>query len=211
MGISVNTNTYKVCFWVMAYIIHSPQLYETIRVETAAAIRLDGGIDVAYLHSSCAHLESLFNEVLRFASASSSIRTVASPTVIGGKLFPTGARVMFPFRQLHYNEAVYGDDAASFDPDRFMRNKSLARGSSYRPFGGGTSYCPGRFIARQEVYYVVTLILHRFDIRLMGPPGPGGKPAFPIMDEWKPTTGLMSPVSGADVLIGVKNLTKLRT
>lgn len=163
----------------MAYIVHSPQLYETIRAETSAAIRIDGGIDVAHLHSSCAHLESLFNEVLRFASAFSSISTVASPTIIGGKGFP---RLIFPFRQLHYNVAVYGDDAANFDPDRFMRDKSLARGSSYRPFGGGTSYDPGRFIARQEVYYIVALILHRLDIRLMGPPGPGDKPAFPMMD-----------------------------
>ena len=92
----------------------------------------------------------------------------------------------------------------SFDPDRFFRNKSLARGSSYRPFGGGTSYCPGRFIARQEVYYVVTLVLHRFSVRVVGPVGTDGQPAFPRMDEWRPTTGLMSPVVGEDVLIGVK-------
>ena len=133
------------------HLLPSTELYETIRAETATAIRIDGGIDVAHLHSCCAHLESLFNEVLRFASASSS-----APSVIGGKRFPTGARLIFPFSQLHCKEAVYGDDTANFNPDRFMRDKSLACGSSYRLFGGGTSYYPGRFIARQEVYYVAT-------------------------------------------------------
>lgn len=203
---SVNTNTYKVCFWVMAHIVHSSSLYETIRRETAPAILSNGEIDNQYLHSSCPHLESLFNEVLRFASASSSIRKVVSPTIIGGKKLPTGARVMFPFRQLHYNEDAYGEDVMSFNPDRFLQGKNLPRSSSYRPFGGGTSYCPGRFIARQEVYYVAVFMLHRFKIRVLDRPGSKDKPVFPRMDEWRPTTGLMSPVSGDDVLIGVKQL-----
>lgn len=190
----------------MAHILHNPHLYETIHRETAPAILADGGIDIPYLHSNCPHLESLFNEVLRFASASSSIRKVVSPTIIGGKKFPKGSRIMCPFRQLHYDENAYGEDVMEFKPDRFIEGKNLSRSSSYRPFGGGTSYCPGRFIARQEVYCVAVFMLHRFKIRILGHPELDGQPTFPRMDEGRPTTGLMSPVPGEDVLIGVKSL-----
>ena len=190
----------------MAFITHSQDLRDSIRNETAPAILPVNGIDTSYLHGRCPRLKSLFNEVLRYTSASSSIRTVISPTVIGAKQFHAGARVVCPFRQLHYNEAVYGDDVMTFNPDRFLQNKTLARSSSHRPFGSGTSYCPGRFIARQEVYYVVTLILYRFEVELTRKPGSVGDPTFPVMDEWRPTTGMMSPIPGDDVFLQVRAL-----
>lgn len=126
------------------------------------------------------------------------MRLVTTPTHLGGKLFPTGARVIVPFRQLHFDTSVYGSDPRVFDPERWVRNKKLTSSPSYRPFGGGVSYCPGRFIARQEVVVFIALLLEKFDVKAVE----GQK--FPRLDEGKPTTGLMSPMDGEDLLISLR-------
>ncbi|MCJ1268396.1 hypothetical protein MMC22_008284 [Lobaria immixta] len=57
-------------------------------------------------------------------------------------------------------------DAQEFKLIRFLgvANAGLAKGKSYRPFGGGSTYCPGRFGAKQEVFMFVATVLARFDI-----------------------------------------------
>ena len=144
---------------------------------------------------SCPYSAAVFHEALRMCSASSSIRLVTSPTAIGGKILPKGSRVIVPFRQMHFDDEYFGANVNEFDPERFVKNKKLTHSPSYRPFGGGISYCPGRFIAHQEVMVFLALLLGRFEPRVVG----NGK--FPQLDNSKPTTGLMSPRNGEDVLV----------
>ena len=139
-------------------------------------------------------------ETFRYYSASYSIRPVAQATFLGGKFFQKGSRIIAPFRQLHFDRAVYGGDDQTFDPDRFLRDKTLARVASYRPFGGGTSYCPGRFLARQEVKMFVALVLHRFEL------SSNGEQDFPMIEVRKPTSGIAGPVAGCDITVRVKAL-----
>ena len=128
------------------------------------------------------------------------MRIVNEPAIVGGKRFRPGDRIVCPSRQLHSNPDVYGPDPSFFDPDRFIRDKSLVKSENYRPFGGGISLCPGRFIAKQTVKVFIAFVLHRFEISLAGPQ------AFPAKEEIKPTTGLMSPAKGKDVMVSVRSL-----
>ena len=193
---SINTNTPKVAFWVLAYLVHDSGLATTIRHETAPALQVkENWTNTEFLRSSCPNLDALFSECLRLCSASSSIRVTKTAAVRGGKTFPKGARIVTPFRQLHFEEAVYGEDPSMFSPRRFLVNKTLSRSGHYRPFGGGVSYCPGRFIARQEVSAFVAFILQRFEIEL------DDHHQFPDIDAKRPTTGLMSPMEGQDVRV----------
>ena len=163
-----------------------------------------------YRLEHCAILDSVYNEVLRLTASSSSIRTVLSTTEIGGKQLRRGTKVLIPYRQLHFNEDVWGTDAKTFDPERFLKNKGLARDPSFRPFGGGTTYCPGRFLAKREVMTFIALLLHSFDIALAANPAlPAGKdetkkPAFPRLEEKKPCLGIMGPANGHDVYLKVR-------
>ncbi len=199
IGLSVNTNSYRVAFWALAYTLHSPKLFSTLHAETTPSLKADGSADVAYLVANSPHLDSLWLEALRLTNASSAIRTVLAPTRIGTKLLMPGYKVMFPFRQLHFDERVFGKDAGQCDPDRFFNNKDLARHPSYKPFGGGVTLCPGRFIARQEVFVFVTLLLHRLRGKLAG-----GEQAFPRFELETPTTGIISPKTGDDVIFSVE-------
>lgn len=170
-------------------------LLSKIRQETLAAFDQDGSLNIKHLMDSCPWTSAVFYEALRCYSASSSIRLVTVPTVIGGKLLPTGSRVMVPFRQMLLDPNAFGVDVGVFNPERFIRDKRLAGSASYRPFGGGSSYCPGRFIARQECVVFIALLFSKYDVEV------GGERKVPQLDIGKPTTGLMSPCEGEDVVL----------
>lgn len=167
--------------------------------ETNSAISTSGDVNMSRLLEHCPCLNSVYDEALRVTNSSSSVRHVLADTVIGGCKLRKGNNIIIPYRQLHFNEAVFGPTAGVFDPERFLKNKALARSPSYRPFGGGSTYCPGRFIAKQEVVAFVALVLHRYDIKL----AEGVDKGFPALEEMKPCLGVMGPREGEDVFLQV--------
>lgn len=199
---------------MLAHIIHDLALYRSLK-EEVFSVMSDNELDVERIIQQCPLLDSTYHEALRFANAAGSIRAVLQPTEIGGKLFRPGRKVMMPYRQLHFNEDVYGPNVDHFDATRFMKNKDLSRSPHFRPFAGGTTFCPGRFMAKQETIAFVALALHRFDIEpaemetttadrsKITPRQP-----FPRFDEWKPTLGIMGPMEGDDYIIRVRQAAK---
>lgn len=208
-----NANAYRVCFWILAYIVFDKTLLTTIRNETNRAFR-NGSLDVHCLEDHCPRLEELYLEILRFCSSAASVRTTTEPTVIGGKTLRKGVRVLMPYRQLHLNEEAFGHNTNDFYPTRFFEDPNLLNHPSYRPFGGGKTYCPGRFIAKREVFAFVAFTLNRFELELATtPPSPcDGKDTafsrqtFPSMDVSTPNTGILAPSKGCDVYISLKKL-----
>lgn len=49
---------------------------------------------------------------------------------------------------------------------RFLAKKTLHHTKGYHPFGGGNTYCPGRFFARSEIYIFIATTLNRLDLQL---------------------------------------------
>lgn len=160
-------------------------------------------INFNHLINSCPVLNACFAEAHRLASSAISVRNVLAPTIIGNKTLIPGMKVFMPYRQLHFDTSVYGPNPQEFDHERFLRDKGLEKSPSYRPFGGGTTYCSGRFIARREVLTFVAVVLWRYDIEVLGrtssPPGTD----FPRMDERKPCLGIIGPMPGDDVVLQI--------
>ena len=181
----------------MCQLLHNQELMAKIQEETAEAFS-NGQIDMSCLLHSCPRLNAFFDEVMRITNSSSSVRTVLSDTVIGDCIFRAGVKILIPYRQLHFDEEVFGTDAQELDPERFLKTKTLARSPSYRPFGGGSTYCPGRFIARQEVVAFIGIVLNRFRVTLTTEQG------IPRLEEMKPCLGIMGPVAGGDLTVRVE-------
>ena len=80
------------------------------------------------------------------------------------------------------------------NPDRFLKNEGLSRSPNFKPFGSGSTFCSGRFIAKREVMAFVASVVHLYDLGQQDP-----KQAFPRMDETKPTVGIMDPVKGDNI------------
>ncbi|KAH7090470.1 cytochrome P450 [Paraphoma chrysanthemicola] len=198
----MNTNTPKTCFWAVAHLLQDRAFYQQVLDGIDSVFTSSGIIDLQALADSSS-LSSLVNEVLRLGSASSSMRVTTSDTIIGGKRIPAKSRVMVPTRELHLNPIVFGSTSNQFRAARFMASKEdLTKNSSFRPFGGGISHCPGRFIAQQEIKMVVVLLLKHWNIEI------AGNGQIPELETKVPTTGIMGPREGGDVLLRMRPIVK---
>ena len=205
----MNANAYRMCFWLVAHVIYEPSLISTIRQEIGPAIK-GGKLDINYLveDQNCPVLNATFNEVLRYTGASTSGRVVLAPTEIGGKTLYPGARILVPYRPSHFGDDVFGPNILQFDPQRFIKNKELARNPAYRPFGGGSQYCSGRFLARREIIGFLAFVLDNFHIDLKNTGNEAspklGRQRFPRLDIHQPNIGIISPIPGDDIIVSIK-------
>ncbi|VUC27966.1 unnamed protein product [Clonostachys rosea] len=196
---AANANEHNIAFWVISHLLYDENLLELVKRETEAAWSNDT-LDINYLSANCPHLEAAFNEALRCYGGAVISRKVLQKTVIGNKELQPGHAIIMPSRQLHMNESAWGYDARQFDHTRFLKNRSLDRHPAFRPFGGGVTYCPGRVLAKQQVYGLVAILFRRFDMKLaMG--NNGIKPQFPGLDDTTPRLGIADPAKGMDVMV----------
>ncbi|KAL8720305.1 MAG: hypothetical protein Q9225_002817 [Loekoesia sp. 1 TL-2023] len=190
----------------MAYLVHCPPLYQAIRNEIFSNFA-EGFAGFEHRIEHCSQMIALYNEMLRYTTASASIRSVAEPTDLGAFTLSAGSKLLIPYRQLHFDESHFGHDAAGFDADRFLRDNELSKHGAFRPFGGGTTYCAGRHVARREVLAFVVMALRTFDISLAGG-NQGIEPQkLPTCDIKKPSLGVLPPISGQDVKVVIKQRT----
>lgn len=106
------------------------------------------------------------------------------------------------------NRDVWGAEPSTIVPFRFADNAKLQNSKSYRPFGGGNTLCPGRFVAKRSMGYAVALLVSRYDVSMVPEQmRNGGKrtdtslPPFPRLDTTKPSPGASLPHEGEDVVL----------
>ena len=203
---SINANAYKLVFWIISYLLFEPELMDEIKAEIDPAFSAGkfSAPDLTYLIESCPLLVSTCEEVLRLTIWSMGTRTVQSDTIIGGKKLRKGRKLLMPYRAMHFDTTIFGSDATSFNPRRFMEKTTLVNSKSYRPFGGAAHYCPGRFLARREVQMFTAVMLKRFDLSIVNRGSKSGKAPFPKMDDTLPSGGIQSPLKGQDIIVRVR-------
>ncbi|KAI1171189.1 cytochrome P450 [Nemania sp. FL0916] len=191
------SNEYNTVFWIISYLLYDSRLFEEVKNETEAAWRSQK-LDIKFLCANCPHLESVLNETLRIKNGAGALRVVVEETQVGTKMLQAGNSILIPFRQLHSNRNVWGPSVDDFDPYRFLKQKSLARHPSFRPFGGGGTLCPGRTLAKEQVFGFIAILLHRFSIKLAGSTT---QQPFPRLNDLSPSLGIGGPVKGTDVMV----------
>jgi cytochrome P450 len=189
------TNPSKICFWILAHVLHNPVLLSSVRKEITPTFS-HHGLDIKYLTTQCPLLDATFNEALRLLTTASSARNVEAPTTVNGNLLVPPAKILIPARQLHYDEEFFGPNTRTFDPYRFLNNKELQKSPAFKPFGGGLTLCSGRFVAKAQVLALAAVVLMRSDWEVVDMEG-----GVPRLDLTKPTLGVMDPVEGDDVLL----------
>ena len=186
----------KLAFWLLAYILHHPHLLSRIRAEIAPALS-SGRLAFHFLNDACPLLNATLCEVLRLTATASSARPVVAPTTVGTAVLRPGATLLVPFRQLHYAPEFF-PDPTGFRPERFLEDPRLEAAPFFRPFGGGTTYCPGRTIARRESLGFAAAVLLGYEVEVVG------DRRFPRLDMRKPKLGVMDPVGDDDVLVKIR-------
>jgi unspecific monooxygenase len=113
------------------------------------------------------HIRRCLDEALRlWPTAPGFGRGPRETTTIGDRwtMRPEDwAIVLLPL--VHRDPAAWGEDAAEFDPDRFLPERSQGRNPhAYKPFGTGQRSCIGRQFALHEAVLVLAQLLHHYDL-----------------------------------------------
>ena len=217
-------NAVPTTFWLLANIFSRPALLAELRQEAKkAVIRKDQEaiVSVNILKTSCPLLISTYRETLRTITNLSSVRYVLEDTLIADKyLLKKNSIVQIASGVIHVDENVWGADAATFNPRRFIRNSSNnteqfstgseATGSqtatqlpknvpsaAYRAFGGGSVICPGRHFAQSEIVGFAALMLLAFDVTTED----GGVIDLPEKDDRRIPLSVMKPAKDVRVKI----------
>ncbi|ORY01663.1 cytochrome P450 [Clohesyomyces aquaticus] len=197
-------NAVPTTFWFLSNIFARPELLARIREETRQAITTSTSpspsgtekfLSVATLKSSCPLLVSTYRETLRSIANLASVRLVTKTHTINTPpntsyppyLLKAGSMIQIASGVIHSAPSVWGPDATSFMPTRFISSSTTA---AYRAFGGGSVICPGRHFAQSEILGFVALCVHMFEIEGLD----RGVMELPVRDDERLPFSVMKPV-----------------
>ncbi|WQF77337.1 Putative cytochrome P450 [Colletotrichum destructivum] len=224
------SNTFPAFYWLFAHVFSRPKLLARLRDEARALIvkeeekeekdedtggsssRGDEKKRVVTLHvdrieERCPLLMSCFREMHRLHAAGVLVRKVMSDTTIsddGGTAYVLrkDAQVHALQTVLQTSPRIWGDDAAEFVGDRFLK-AAEAKGETvagfaprgFLAFGGGKHICPGRFFASGELLGSMALLVSGFDFTAVD----GNVLAVPEAVAVPLTASFGKPVPGSDL------------
>lgn len=91
-------------------------------------------VNINNVLSCLKYLEIVLNEVMRlFTEVPFILRKSSNNLVLNGLKIPNGVTLMIPILNIHRDEAIWGDDANNFRPERF-ENLSEIQSGAFMPF-----------------------------------------------------------------------------
>ncbi|XP_077208410.1 cytochrome P450 7B1 [Paroedura picta] len=181
-------NTIPATFWAVYYLLRHPEALAVVRDEIDHLLQSTGqergpGCNIRLTREqldNLVYLESALNESLRMSSASMNIRIVKEEFI-----FKLEGNQEVSLRKddwvaiyppiLHMDPEVY-EDPKKYKVDRYVENGKkkttfYKQGKKLKyflmPFGSGSSKCPGRFFAVNEIKLFVILLLTYFNVEIM--------------------------------------------
>lgn len=181
-ALAVVFNTAPTAFWNLFFIYSTPGLLDQVRTEIDAIVTMKSdhhgpirSVDIKGLKEHCPLLISTFQETLRYISIGTSVRQVMEDTVLNGQwLLKKDSMIQMPSRIIHKDSSMWGTDVDEFNPRRFLKDTEAHRSGSgtkkrphaaaVRTFGGGTTLCPGRHFAMNEILALTAMFVLRYDM-----------------------------------------------
>ncbi|XP_062285575.1 cytochrome P450 7B1 [Scomber scombrus] len=180
-------NTVPATFWAMYYLVSHPEALSVVRQEIHDVLQLSGvefgsdrdvTLSKDQLEKLC-YMNSSISESLRLSSASMNIRVAQEDFSLrlqgehSAEVRKGDIIALYP-QSMHMDPEIY-EEPQTFRFDRFVQDgrektdffKDGQKLKYYRmPFGSGSSKCPGRHFAVNEIKQFLCLMLLYFDIEL---------------------------------------------
>ncbi|KAI1841601.1 hypothetical protein JX266_012254 [Neoarthrinium moseri] len=187
----VVANSVPAATWALMELLKDPELYQEVRAEVQTAVVTDPETGKRSMNVpkllTLPLLQSVYVETMRLHVSYSIFRAVTQPVTIGGYQIEEGAAVLATTCIAHVDDAAWNAQgthpASQFWGARHIKfveevdekgNKATlpkfamaARPSSFFPYGGGQSICPGRHVAKQHLLMMLALLLARFEIEMI--------------------------------------------
>jgi unspecific monooxygenase len=154
--------------FTLYHLARNPNALRRAQEETDAILGPDRDVEPAYDQvARFRQVRRCLDEALRLWPTAPGFGRGPRETTTIGDRWPMRpgdwAIVLLPL--VHRDPAGWGEDAAEFDPDRFLPERSEGRNPhAYKPFGTGQRACIGRQFALHEAVLVLARLLHRYDV-----------------------------------------------
>ncbi|KAI9188726.1 hypothetical protein H9P43_000148 [Blastocladiella emersonii ATCC 22665] len=137
----------------------------------------DVTIPTQWDHAQLPLVDRIIMETLRLFPSVAVLptRVVNAPVayLADGTPLPRGIRVSVPLYHVHRSTELWGDDAAEFNPDRFLRKdqagapgqpgmRASEHAFAWAPFASGKRVCLGQTFATIEMRVVLAMLLLRY-------------------------------------------------
>uniref|UniRef100_A0A182PYY7 Uncharacterized protein n=1 Tax=Anopheles epiroticus TaxID=199890 RepID=A0A182PYY7_9DIPT len=112
------------------------------------------------------YMECVIKESLRLAPPGATVaREAQEDLLIEGQFIPRGTTVVVSLFALHRRKDFWGDDAAHFNPDRFLSERSNNRPAcAFMPFNTGSRNCLGSRYAMQSMKVIMSMIVRKYKL-----------------------------------------------
>lgn len=174
--------------WSTYLLAIHPEIQKAVRAEVREAVPSptsaysDDNFDLAAVLESLPILNGVCNEALRlYPTVPLTIRESVNPTSLGTQALPVGTQIILPIHAMNRLPAFWGEDAAEFNPERWIDtdektgerrpNNSGGAPSNYvnLTFLHGPRSCIGQGFAKAELRCLVAAVVGRFTMEMADP------------------------------------------
>ncbi|PBL02712.1 cytochrome P450 [Armillaria gallica] len=162
------------------YISRSPEIQAKLQAELDAHIPRNHSVSLEDVQQ-LPYLDACINETFRVYSAvpGGLPRVVPEGGMsIAGNDIVAGTTVGVHIYSLHRDSTIWGDDADTFNPDRWLDVDTEVVRRAFKPFSDGPAACIGKNLAIVQLRIVLASIFKRFEVILEDPDG------SLLVDDW---------------------------
>nr|RBQ85432.1 hypothetical protein FVER53263_14002 [Fusarium verticillioides] len=201
-GADTTAITIRAFFW---YTLHSPSVYSKLEKEilaagidnvasfsSARALPCESSMDMDTLFQDrpladqTTDLEACVREAMRMHPGVCMLLERYVPEsglkLPDGSFVPQGTAVGINPYVAGRNKGVFGDDADSYRPERWLQNEGETEeeynkrirlyNAADLTFGSGSRVCIGRHLAQLELYKIIATLINKYEISLVDPAAP---------------------------------------
>ncbi|BFZ06901.1 hypothetical protein BsWGS_09940 [Bradybaena similaris] len=150
--------------WCLLYMLHNPHVQEIVYEEIKDEIGTDRTPTI-HDRAKLTYLNAVIMETQRLASiVSLSASHFCTETItLRGYTIPNGAWILPNLDSVLHDTVIWGDDAMSFRPERFLDDQGkLQIPEQFIPYSIGKRACLGEGMAKMELFLFLSSMFQRF-------------------------------------------------
>ncbi|KAK2035482.1 cytochrome P450 [Colletotrichum zoysiae] len=144
------------------------RLVEALDAVVADAESLPSLVDLEGIE----YLNASVREAVRFAMAVPGrlprlVPHGDTPLVVDGRVVPAGSVIGMSAYTMNFSKELWGDDAATFNPDRWLGERGKALDANMCSFSKGIRSCLGQNLAYAEIHLIIAYLFRKYDVNLV--------------------------------------------